>query len=62
METSTPGQASDGLALRSGAVCEDTLLVDGGVMTEGAMSTKLGLKGWPTVADATGASWSCGAR
>ncbi len=31
--------------------CEDTLLVDGGVMHEGAVSTRLGLKGWPGVAE-----------
>jgi dihydroorotase len=31
--------------------CEDTLLVDGGVMNEGEMSTRLGLKGWPGVAE-----------
>ncbi|HXV77800.1 MAG TPA: dihydroorotase [Candidatus Polarisedimenticolaceae bacterium] len=31
--------------------CEDTELVDGGVMDEGEMSTRLGLKGWPAVAE-----------
>jgi len=31
--------------------CEDPALVDGGVMNEGEMSTRLGLKGWPTVAE-----------
>jgi len=31
--------------------CEDTTLVDGGVMHEGEMSTRLGLKGWPGVAE-----------
>jgi dihydroorotase len=31
--------------------CEDTVLVDGGVMHEGAVSTRLGLKGWPGVAE-----------
>jgi dihydroorotase len=31
--------------------CEDTELVDGGVMNEGEMSTRLGLKGWPSVAE-----------
>jgi dihydroorotase len=31
--------------------CEDRPLVDGGVMHEGAVSTRLGLKGWPGVAE-----------
>jgi len=31
--------------------CEDATLVDGGVVNEGAMSTRLGLKGWPGVAE-----------
>ena len=31
--------------------CEDTMLVDGGVMHEGEISTRLGLKGWPGVAE-----------
>ncbi len=31
--------------------CEDALLVDGGVMHEGALSTRLGLRGWPGVAE-----------
>jgi dihydroorotase len=31
--------------------CEDRPLVDGGVMHEGALSTRLGLKGWPGVAE-----------
>ena len=31
--------------------CEDTTLVDGGVMNEGPTSTRLGLKGWPGVAE-----------
>jgi dihydroorotase len=31
--------------------CEDPVLVDGGVMHEGEMSTRLGLKGWPGVAE-----------
>jgi dihydroorotase len=31
--------------------CEDHELVDGGVMNEGALSTRLGLKGWPSVAE-----------
>lgn len=31
--------------------CEDPLLVDEGVMNEGAVSTRLGLKGWPAVAE-----------
>jgi dihydroorotase len=31
--------------------CEDPALVDGGVMNEGETSTRLGLRGWPTVAE-----------
>jgi dihydroorotase len=31
--------------------CEDRELVDGGVMNEGVISTRLGLKGWPPVAE-----------
>jgi len=31
--------------------CEDTILVDGGVVNEGALSTRLGLKGCPGVAE-----------
>lgn len=31
--------------------CEDPVLVDGGVMNEGELSTRLGLKGWPAVAE-----------
>ncbi len=31
--------------------CEDPVLVDGGVMHEGEVSTRLGLKGWPGVAE-----------
>ena len=31
--------------------CEDHELVDGGVMHEGPVSTRLGLKGWPGVAE-----------
>jgi dihydroorotase len=31
--------------------CEDTVLVDGGVMNEGETSTRLGLRGWPSVAE-----------
>jgi dihydroorotase len=31
--------------------CEDVDLVDGGVMDEGETSTRLGLKGWPAVAE-----------
>ncbi|MHC5028141.1 MAG: dihydroorotase [Planctomycetota bacterium] len=31
--------------------CEDTVLVDGGVMNEGEISTRLGLRGWPAVAE-----------
>ncbi|ANM28638.1 dihydroorotase [Acidobacteria bacterium Mor1] len=31
--------------------CEDRELVDGGVMNEGDVSTRLGLKGWPSVAE-----------
>ena len=31
--------------------CEDHELVDGGVMNEGDVSTRLGLKGWPSVAE-----------
>jgi dihydroorotase len=31
--------------------CEDTALVDGGVMNEGEVSTRLGLRGWPGVAE-----------
>lgn len=31
--------------------CEDAELVDGGVMNEGITSTRLGLKGWPSVAE-----------
>jgi dihydroorotase len=31
--------------------CEDTVLVDGGVMHEGAVSTRLGLRGWPGIAE-----------
>ena len=31
--------------------CEDEALVDGGVVHEGAISTRLGLKGWPGVAE-----------
>jgi len=31
--------------------CEDLTLVDGGVVNEGALSTRLGLKGWPGVAE-----------
>jgi len=31
--------------------CEDHELVDGGVMNEGEVSTRLGLKGWPAVAE-----------
>ena len=31
--------------------CEDHELVDGGVMNEGEVSTRLGLKGWPSVAE-----------
>jgi len=31
--------------------CEDRELVDGGVMNEGLISTRLGLKGWPPVAE-----------
>jgi dihydroorotase len=31
--------------------CEDTVLVDGGVMNEGEISTRLGLRGWPGVAE-----------
>ncbi len=27
--------------------CEDAALVDGGVMHEGQVSTRLGLRGWP---------------
>ena len=31
--------------------CEDPLLVDGGVMNEGAVSSALGLRGWPNAAE-----------
>ena len=31
--------------------CEDPVLVDGGVMNEGETSTRLGLRGWPWVAE-----------
>jgi dihydroorotase len=31
--------------------CEDTVLVDGGVVHEGKVSTRLGLPGWPGVAE-----------
>ena len=31
--------------------CEDKVLVDGGVTHEGAVATRLGLKGWPGVAE-----------
>ncbi|MDH3627069.1 MAG: dihydroorotase [Acidobacteriota bacterium] len=31
--------------------CEDPVLVDGGVMNEGELSTRLGLGGWPAVAE-----------
>ena len=31
--------------------CEDTVLVDGGVIHEGEISTRLGLQGWPGVAE-----------
>jgi dihydroorotase len=31
--------------------CEDPLLVDDGVMNEGPVATRLGLKGWPAVAE-----------
>ena len=31
--------------------CEDPVLVDGGVMNEGETATRLGLKGWPGVAE-----------
>jgi dihydroorotase len=31
--------------------CEDSALVDGGVIHEGEVSTRLGLKGWPGVAE-----------
>lgn len=31
--------------------CEDPVLVDGGVVHEGELSTRLGLKGWPGVAE-----------
>ena len=31
--------------------CEDTVLVDGGVIHEDVVSTRLGLKGWPAVAE-----------
>jgi len=31
--------------------CEDTVLVDGGVVHEGEVSTRLGLRGWPGVAE-----------
>jgi dihydroorotase len=31
--------------------CEDSVLVDGGVMNEGEISTRLGLRGWPGVAE-----------
>jgi len=31
--------------------CEDTVLVDGGVMNESEISTRLGLRGWPGVAE-----------
>jgi dihydroorotase len=31
--------------------CEDAVLVDGGVMHEGEVSNRLGLKGWPGVAE-----------
>jgi len=31
--------------------CEDAALVDGGVMNEGAVSTALGLRGWPGTAE-----------
>jgi len=31
--------------------CEDTGLVDGGVIHEGAVSTRLGLRGWPAAAE-----------
>ncbi len=31
--------------------CEDPELVEGGVMNEGPVSTRLGLKGWPAVAE-----------
>ncbi|HKQ60080.1 MAG TPA: dihydroorotase [Candidatus Polarisedimenticolaceae bacterium] len=31
--------------------CEDPVLVDGGVMHEGELSTRLGLRGWPGVAE-----------
>ena len=31
--------------------CEDTVLVDGGVINEGEVSTRLGLRGWPSVAE-----------
>lgn len=31
--------------------CEDRTLVDGGVMNEGPVSTRLGLRGWPAVAE-----------
>lgn len=31
--------------------CEDPVLVDGGVINEGLVSTRLGLRGWPSVAE-----------
>ena len=31
--------------------CEDAVLVDGGVMNEGPVSTSLGLRGWPSTAE-----------
>jgi dihydroorotase len=31
--------------------CEDPVLVDGGVMNEGDVSTRLGLRGWPGIAE-----------
>ncbi len=31
--------------------CEDSVLVDGGVIDEGEISTRLGLKGWPSIAE-----------
>ena len=31
--------------------CEDSVLVDGGVVHEGAVATRLGLRGWPGVAE-----------
>lgn len=36
------------------AHCEDSVLVDGGVVHEGELSTRLGLGGWPSIAEEIG--------